>query len=231
MRPTPASHPPGDAGAALPYHLADVPVASTVPLFSAFRQLLALPGSRETAPALLDFLAQPDVARRLGLDADALALLERALAEARAAWGLDPAARAALGVPAIEEHTLAWAMDRLLASLVHGNQDSDDLMSVAGRRLAPVTGVAGAALALGALDQLLQGLATLREDATRPRAASALRCEATANASWSSRLMFHSSATFSAVTGFIFSTSATDGSTGGSLSAALACLPFLPAVE
>ena len=164
---------PGDASAPLPYHLADVPVASTVPLFAAFRQLLALPGSRETAPALLDFLAQPDVARRLGLDADALALLERALAEARAAWGLDPAARAALGVPAIEEHTLAWAMDRLLASLVHGNEDSDDLMSVAGQRLAPVTGVADAALALGALDQLLQWLATLREDAARPRAASA----------------------------------------------------------
>lgn len=171
---------PGDPTVPLPYHLADVPVANASPLLAAFRQLLSLPGGRDSAPELVDFLAQPDVARRLGLDEDALALLERALAEARAAWALDPAAREALGVPGIEAHTLAWAMDRLLAGLVHGGESTGELLDVAGERLSPVPGTAAAALALAALDHVLEQLARLRELSARPRPASvwAARLEA-----------------------------------------------------
>lgn len=164
---------PGDPRAPLPYHLADVPAGRASPLLAAFRQLLALPASRGTAPELLDFLAQPDVARRLGLDADALAALEHWLAGARAAWGLDPQARAALGVPPIEAHTLAWAMDRLLASHVFGEDDPTVLLDAGGDAVAPVPGVGAGAEALGALDHLLQQLAQLRADAARPRPASA----------------------------------------------------------
>lgn len=164
---------PGEPEAPLPYHLADVPVARARPLFNAFRQLLALPGSRTTAAGLMDFVAQPDVARRLGLDEDGLALLENALAQARAAWGLDPATRAAQGVPDTPEHTLAWAMDRLLASHVHGEQAPETVLQVGADRIAPVPGIGSIGAVLGALDHLLQQLAQLRTDAAAPRKASA----------------------------------------------------------
>lgn len=175
---------PGDPEAPLPYHLADVPVARARPLFNAFRQLLALPGSRATATDLMDFVAQPDVARRLGLDEDGLALLENALARARAAWGLDPATRAAQGVPDTPEHTLAWAMDRLLASHVHGEQAPEAVLQVGADRIAPVPGIGNVGAVLGALDHLLQQLAQLRADAAAPRKASAWaqRLEATLEA-------------------------------------------------
>lgn len=167
----------GEAGRAegpLPYHLADVPMARAQPLFAAFRQLLAMPSSRLTAPELVDFLGQPPVMRRLGLDDDALDSLTAWLANARAAWGLDPAFREAMGVPPTEEHTLSWAMDRLVAGYIHGSESHDTVLRLPdGAAMVPVPGVAGsAAPALGALDHLLQQLAGLRGDAAAERPAS-----------------------------------------------------------
>ncbi|PRH81683.1 exodeoxyribonuclease V subunit gamma [Arenimonas caeni] len=164
---------PGDPSVPLPYHLADVPTGRAQPLLAAFRQLLGFVVSRGTAPELLDLLSQPDIARRLGLDEDGLLRLEQALAGARAAWGLDPDARAALGVPGIAAHTLSWAMDRLIASHVHGEDDPASVLDVGGERIAPVPGVAGAGVVLGALDHALAQIAQLRADAARPRPASA----------------------------------------------------------
>ncbi|MBP6626809.1 MAG: exodeoxyribonuclease V subunit gamma, partial [Arenimonas sp.] len=119
----------GEAGRAsgpLPYHLADVPMARAQPLFVAFRALLAMPSSRLTAPELVDFLGHAPVLRRLGLDEGDLDTLTQWLARARAAWGLDGDTRTAMGVPAVETHTLAWAMDRLVAGFIHGNEADDD---------------------------------------------------------------------------------------------------------
>lgn len=166
--------PAGDPNADLPYHLADVPMGQAAPLLLAFRHLLALPATRFTAPELLDVLGQPDVARRLGLDDEALDALARWLGDARAAWGLDPGFRAAFGVPAREEHTLAWAMDRLLTSFVHGDEDATTVHHLPdGSAVAAVPGVAGGgARALGALDHLLQQLAALRADAAATLRAS-----------------------------------------------------------
>ncbi len=165
---------PGRAEGPLPYHLADVPMARAQPLFAAFRQLLALPNSRLTAPELVDFLGQPAVQRRLGLDEGALDTPTQWLASARAAWGLDPDFRAAMGVSATEEHTFAWAMDRLVAGFIHGSEDLDTVLHLPDdSALVPVPGVIGsAAPALGALDHVLQQLALLRADAAAERTAS-----------------------------------------------------------
>ncbi|MFY2762847.1 exodeoxyribonuclease V subunit gamma [Arenimonas sp. MALMAid1274] len=167
----------GEAGRAegpLPYHLADVPMARAQPLYAAFTQLLGLPGARLTAPELLDFLGQAPVLRRLGLDEGDLDTLTRWLARARAAWGLDADDRAAMGVPATDAHTLAWAMDRLVAGFIHGQESDDAVLRLPdGDALVPLSGVAaGASQSLGALDHLLQQIAALRADVARDRPAS-----------------------------------------------------------
>lgn len=165
---------PGRAEGPLPYHLADVPMARAQPLFGAFRQLLAMPSSRLTAPELVDFLGQPPVLRRLGLEEGDLDTLTHWLARARAAWGLDGDTREAMGVPATEAHTLAWAMDRLVAGFIHGNESDDEVLRLGdGDALVPLSGVTGGgSLALGALDHLLQQLAGLRADVASERPAS-----------------------------------------------------------
>ncbi|PWK82730.1 exodeoxyribonuclease V subunit gamma [Fulvimonas soli] len=165
----------GEAGrmqGPLPYHLADVAVARTHPLLDAFGRLLDTPGSRLTAPQVLDLLQTPAIARALGLDGDDVERLGQWLAEARVAWGLDGAWRAGFGVPAIAGHTFAWGLDRLLAGYVMGGGDA--AFELPGGALWPVAGVSGPqAAALGALDRLLQELAALRRDAAVPRRASA----------------------------------------------------------
>ena len=53
----------------LPYHLADVPVARSHPLFTVFETLLGLGASRITAPEVVDLLGVAEVRAALGLDA------------------------------------------------------------------------------------------------------------------------------------------------------------------
>jgi exodeoxyribonuclease V gamma subunit len=156
----------GEAGAhvgALPYHIADVALARTHPLFDAFARLLDLPQSRLTAPEVVDFLAVPQVAERFGLSAGDIDLLAAWLRNARVHWGLDAPFRTRFDVPAIAEHTFAWGMDRMLAGYAMGDADDDAVQAATlpdGIELAPLDGIGGSqAAALGALDSLLIELA------------------------------------------------------------------------
>ncbi|TXK60960.1 exodeoxyribonuclease V subunit gamma [Alkalisalibacterium limincola] len=167
---------PGDPTAALPYHLADVPLASSHPVFSAFERLLSLPASRLSAPELLDLLSEPVVARRQRLDAEDLPLLGRWLGEARVAWGLDAGHRQRLGVPGIREHTFEWGLDRLLAGVVFGDLGDGEAQAVDlpdDRALAPVAAISGPqAELLGRLDRVLREVAAFLDTCARPRPAS-----------------------------------------------------------
>lgn len=169
----------GEAGrhyGPLPYHLADVAVARSHRLFTAFQTLLALPQSRLSAPEVMDLLEVPEIARAFGLDPAGVEVLRGWLERSRIAWALDPAFRESFGVPGIADHTFAWGMDRLLAGYVFG--DGGDGARVAhtfadGSTLLPIEGVNGPqAEVIGALDRLLQELAALRRDMGRARSAS-----------------------------------------------------------
>ena len=169
----------GEAGkhaGPLPYHLADVAVARGHSLFEAFRRLLDLPQSRLTAPEIVDLLAVPEIARRLNIGEDDLAMLTRWLANTRVAWGLDGDFRASFGVPGISEHTFAWGMDRLLAGYALGQAGDAENVGVLlpdHCELAPVEGIAGPqAELLGALDRLLVQLAAWHTAAKTPKPAA-----------------------------------------------------------
>jgi exodeoxyribonuclease V gamma subunit len=174
----------GEAGrhdGALPYHLADVPLARGHPLLAAWRRLLALPEARLSAPELVDLLAMPAIARRFGLAGDDVEILIGWLRGARVAWGLDAAFRERCGVPAISAHTFGWGLDRLLGGYLVGGDGVDELVLADGERLAPLEGAHGPQAALlGALDRLLCELSGLLEDAGGRRRASqwAARLEA-----------------------------------------------------
>ncbi|MGN6282453.1 exodeoxyribonuclease V subunit gamma [Frateuria sp.] len=171
----------GRAHGPLPYHLADVAVARTHPLLEAFSRLLDVPDARLGAPELLDLLEVPEIARALALSEDDRETLTRWLRQSRVAWALDGEHRARFGVPAIEETTFAWGMDRLLAGYAMGDDAAGqgEAWRLPDGELWPVEGVHGPqAQVLGALDRLLLELAALQRDATQPRTASA----------WSARL-------------------------------------------
>jgi exodeoxyribonuclease V gamma subunit len=164
---------PGRHGGPLPYHLADVAVARSHPMLEAFGRLLATPQSRLGAPELLDLLQVPEIARALGLDGAELDTLSAWLRRSRVAWGLDGAFRAGFEVPAIDDYTFAWGMDRMLAGYAMGDEGGQ-AWALPDGEIAPVEGVHGPqATILGALDRLLLELAALHRDAQLPRSASA----------------------------------------------------------
>ena len=172
----------GEPGSArerlLPYHLADVPVARSHPLFAAFDSLLGLGGSRVSAPEVVDLLAVAEVRRALALDDDGAQALLEWLAGSRVAWALDGAHKAALSLPARAEHSFAWALDRMLAGyLMGGAADTLDAEAVRlpdATELLPLPGIDGpAAAALGSLDRLLRELQAWRDLARQEHPASA----------------------------------------------------------
>ena len=169
----------GEAGrheGPLPYHCSDVAVARAHPLFTAFAQLLDLAQSRVTAPEIVDLLAVPQIGRKLGIGGGDIDVLTRWLRDSRVAWALDAAFRTRFEVPAIAEHTFAWALDRLLAGYAVGTPGDDEAQALAlpDARIAPVGGVYGPQAALlGALDTLLVEVDAWCRAAAVPRAASA----------------------------------------------------------
>lgn len=171
----------GEPGSArerlLPYHLADVPVARSHPLFAVFETLLGIGASRITAPEVVDLLAVPEVRRALALDDDGADTLVEWLANSRVAWALDGAHKGALSLPSRAEFSFAWAMDRMLAGYlmadVPGAADPEAVGFSDGTELLPIPGIEGPnAAALGSLDRLLRELQGWRDVAQVEQKAS-----------------------------------------------------------
>lgn len=172
----------GEPGSArerrLPYHLADVPVARSHPLFTVFETLLGLGASRITAPEVVDLLGVDEVRRALAIDEDDADTLVEWLCSSRVAWALDGQHKEALSLPGRPEHSFAWALDRMLAGYLMGDvpeQVNPPALTLPdGTELLPLTGIDGpSAAALGHLDRLLCELQRWRNLAEAEQTASA----------------------------------------------------------
>lgn len=132
---------PGRRDGPWPYHLADIPLAATHPIYRALDTALALPTRRLTAQGVLDLLDIDAVAMRFGLDGGARDTLRHALARGRVAWGLDGADRARFGAPEDDAHSFAWGLDRALAGHVFGGREPEVLALPDGQRVLPIDGM------------------------------------------------------------------------------------------
>jgi exodeoxyribonuclease V gamma subunit len=105
----------GEGERTLPFSIADRPLSAESPVVNAFLALLDLPGSRYDANRVLALLEVAAIQRRFGLHEVDLAVVRRWLRATGVRWGIDDASRAALGLPAMWEHTWRARLDRLLA--------------------------------------------------------------------------------------------------------------------
>ena len=161
--------PPADPTSRLPYHLADLPQASTHPLFGSFLALLKLPVQRLTSSELLALLDQPMLRRALQMEDLPRPRIEQWLRDAGIAWALDAESRQVLGLAADATHSFAWGLDRLLAGYLLGSVDQPPLID----NQLPVAAVdVSEAEALGGLYRLLAEVNRLRALASRPQPAS-----------------------------------------------------------
>jgi exodeoxyribonuclease V gamma subunit len=161
-----------DGSGAIPWHLADVALARTHPLFDGFSRLLDLPDSRFRVSDVLDWLDIAAVARRFGFDAGARETIEPWLRRAHIAWGLDATMKGESGAAAIDANTWSFGFDRLYAGWLAGNEDASS--SLVDGEISPLSGVSGsAAEAIGRLDRLIGTLRSLRDGMRAERTLSA----------------------------------------------------------
>ena len=145
--------------AQIPWHLADVALARTHPLFTGFAKLLDLGESRFRVSDVLDLLDVPAIARRFGLDDDAQSRLEPWLRRARVAWGLDASMKEHAGAAPVDANTWSFGFDRLYAGMIVGNEASAQTIDT----ISPVAGVSGNDIdAIGRLDRFIETLRRLR---------------------------------------------------------------------
>lgn len=134
----------------------------------ALLDLLSLATSRCTVSAVFGLLQQPVVARRFGLDTDALNQVRAWLQQAGVHWALDAEHRASLGLPAMVRHSFADGMDRLFLGYALPTQVDAPFDG----RLPAGDAQGSDALALGALGAFLDALAALRRSVSAPRPAA-----------------------------------------------------------
>lgn len=145
----------------LPYHLADISMQRGHPLLGAFHQLLRLPEQRMTRSQVLALLALPAVRRRLHLSDSQYRALERWLQRCHVAWGLDGAMKSDFGAAPLADHSFEFALDRMCAGYLIGQEDPDWLLD---GEILPADPVHGPdAQCLGALADLLELLRHWRQ--------------------------------------------------------------------
>jgi exodeoxyribonuclease V gamma subunit len=127
--------------------------------------ILALPGSRFTAPGVMDILACGPVRRSIGLSASDLDLVRGWLEETNIRWGFDEKDRSRQGVPAYRDNSWVAGLERLVAGYALSNEENllfDDLL--------PFDNMEGAAAeVLGKLVSFVNSLHAFIECLTIPR--------------------------------------------------------------
>lgn len=120
------SVPPGNArahpGHQFRVQIADRSAAQTNPLVPLLQQVLRLGHSRLEASVLLDFCAEPAVARRFGFGPDAHERLSELVTRANIRWGLNASHRSRFGLPSVRQNTWTAGVQRLLLGVALSEQ-------------------------------------------------------------------------------------------------------------
>ncbi len=98
----------------LSHSVADRRLMNEGEIASTVVKLIALYGSRLTAPQLFDLIASPPVSRRFGLDDRELDKVRRWIEGTRIRWGMDEGDRRKLNLPGYRENSWRAGIDRLL---------------------------------------------------------------------------------------------------------------------
>ena len=147
----------------IPYAITGRPRSEANPVAGALLAALALAPSRFPASAVFELLQRPIVARRFGLDEDALASIHRWIQVSGIRWGLDARARTALDLPAEARFTFDDGLDRLFAGYAWPAKPAAPFEG----RLPAGDAEGSEAYALGAFAHFVDALTALRALAAR----------------------------------------------------------------
>ena len=105
--------------------LADRALRQTNPILGVVAALVELAGERVTASQVLDLVDREPVRRRFGLDDDAVARIERWVADGGVRWGLDAEHRAPFKLDGLPAGTWRAGLDRVLLGVTMTEQPAE----------------------------------------------------------------------------------------------------------
>lgn len=106
-----------DPARRIPYTVADRSIMLDGSCSAAFMALLSLDESRFEAPAILDILSTPEVAKARALSSQELSQIRSWIGQLKIRWGRDGEHRSSLGLPSYEEQSWQAGIDRLLLGI------------------------------------------------------------------------------------------------------------------
>lgn len=149
----------------IPFTIADRSICDEGSVGEALMAILALPGSRFTAPEVVDILSSGSVCSRFDISESDIDLVKKWLEETRITWGMNADDRTALGLPGYTEGSWMAGLERLVFGYA---LSSDDNVLIDG--VLPFDNMEGeAATVLGRFVQFVRSLHATAIDLVKPR--------------------------------------------------------------
>ena len=149
----------------IPFTIADRSICNEGSVGEALLAILALPGSRFTAPEVVDILSTGSVCDRFDISESDIDLVKKWIEETHITWGMDALDRTALGLPGYSEGSWMAGIERLVFGY---SLSSDDCALFDG--VLPFDNMEGeAATLLGRFVQFVRLLHATASDLGRPR--------------------------------------------------------------
>jgi exodeoxyribonuclease V gamma subunit len=109
----------------IPFTIADRSMRNEGSVGEALLAILALPGSRFTAPEVIDILSSDSVCSCFDLSGDDLELVKKWLEETHITWGMSADDRSAVGLPGYSEGSWLAGLERLVFGYALSSDDNE----------------------------------------------------------------------------------------------------------
>jgi exodeoxyribonuclease V gamma subunit len=109
----------------IPFTIADRSICNEGSVGEAFMAILALPGSRFTAPEVIDILSSGSVCSCFDISDSDIDLIKKWLEETHITWGMSADDRTALGLPGYSEGSWMAGLERLLFGYALSSDDNE----------------------------------------------------------------------------------------------------------
>ncbi len=116
----------------IPYTLADCNIRLENPIAESFILLLNLPGSRFTVTSIISLLESREIQSAFSISEKDLPLLKKWITDTAIRWGIDKTTKEQFGLPAFDENTWSYGLNRLLLGYSLPSSDKFSFMDIAG---------------------------------------------------------------------------------------------------
>lgn len=116
----------------IPFSLADLGLNVESIVTKAFASLLEIPGSRFTVSSIIDLLEIRQIQSSFNISEEEIQIIKNWILESGIRWGIDKSSKDSLNLPAFDENTWSYGLNRLLLGFSLPSEDKFSFFDIAG---------------------------------------------------------------------------------------------------